>query len=56
VGLLRSKLKEFLYLELGNHSVFDYTRHFNTLNLYGSYHDYTNEKKANLYRYGLTIQ
>jgi hypothetical protein len=25
-GLLRSKLKEFLDLEHGNHSVFDYTR------------------------------
>jgi hypothetical protein len=26
VGLLRSKLKEFLDIEQGNHSVFDYTR------------------------------
>jgi hypothetical protein len=26
VGLLHSKLKEFLDLEQGNHSVFDYTR------------------------------
>jgi hypothetical protein len=31
VGLLRSKLKEFLDHEQGNHSVFDYTRQFNTL-------------------------
>jgi hypothetical protein len=30
-GLLRTKLKEFLDLEKGNHSVFDYTRQFNTL-------------------------
>jgi hypothetical protein len=30
-GLLRSKLKEFLNLEQGNHSVFDYMRQFNTL-------------------------
>jgi hypothetical protein len=30
-GLLRNKLKEFLDLEQGNHSVFDYTRQFNTL-------------------------
>jgi hypothetical protein len=30
-GLLRSKLKEFLDLEHGNRSVFDYTRQFNTL-------------------------
>jgi hypothetical protein len=52
VGLLRSKLKEFLDLEQG---VFDYTRQFNTLAQYGSYHVDTDEKKANLYRAGLTI-
>jgi hypothetical protein len=55
VGLLRSKLKEFLDLEQGNHSVFDYTRQFNTLAQYGSYHVNMDEKKANLYRAGLTI-
>jgi hypothetical protein len=30
-GLLRAKLKEFLDLEQGKNSVFDYTRQFNTL-------------------------
>jgi exopolyphosphatase/pppGpp-phosphohydrolase len=55
VGLLRSKLKEFLDLEQGNHSVFHYTRQFNTLAQYGSHHVDTDEKKANLYRAGLTI-
>jgi hypothetical protein len=35
-GLLCSKLKEFLDLEQGNHSVFDYTRQFNTLAQYGT--------------------
>jgi hypothetical protein len=35
VGLLCSKLKEFLDLEQGNHSVFDYMRQFNTLNNMG---------------------
>jgi hypothetical protein len=30
-GLLRTKLKEFLDLEQGNQSVFNYTRQFNTL-------------------------
>jgi hypothetical protein len=55
VDLLRTKLKEFLHLEQGNHSVFDYTRQFNTLAQYGSYHVDTDEKKANLYRAGLTI-
>jgi hypothetical protein len=55
VGVLRTKLKEFMYLEQGNHSVFDYTRHFNTLAQYGSYHVNTDEKKANLYREGLIV-
>jgi hypothetical protein len=53
--LLCSKLKEFLDLEQGSHSVFDYTRQFNTLAQYRSYHVDTVEKKANLYRVGLTI-
>jgi hypothetical protein len=54
-GLLRSKLKEFLDLEQGNHSVFDYTRQLNTLAQYGTYHVNTVEKKANMYHAGLTI-
>jgi hypothetical protein len=53
--LLHNKLKEFLDLEHGNHSVFDYTSHFNILAQYGSYHVNTNEKKANMYRERLTI-
>jgi hypothetical protein len=55
VGLLHSKLKEFLDLEQGNHTVFDYTRQFNTLAQYRSYHVDTDEKKANLYHVRLTI-
>jgi hypothetical protein len=55
VGLLNSKLKEFLDLKQGNQSVFDYMRQFNTLAQYGTYHIDTDEKKANLYRTGLTI-
>jgi hypothetical protein len=55
VGLLRSKLKEFLDLEQGNHSVFDYTRQFNTLAQYGTYHIDTDEKKANMYSAEHTI-
>jgi hypothetical protein len=54
-GLLHSKLKEFLNLEQGNHSVFDYTRQFNTVAQYVTYHINTDEKKANLYHAGLTI-
>jgi 4-diphosphocytidyl-2C-methyl-D-erythritol kinase len=36
--------------------MFEYTRQFNTLAQYGSYHIDTNEKKANLFQEGLTIQ
>jgi hypothetical protein len=56
VGLLRSKLKEFLDLKQGNNTVFNYTRQFNTLAQKGSYHIDSDEKKANLYHAGLTIQ
>jgi hypothetical protein len=54
-SLLHSKLKEFLDLEQGNPSVFNYMRQFNTLAQYDTYHVNTDEKKANLYRAGLTI-
>jgi hypothetical protein len=54
-GLLHNKLKEFLDLEQGNRSVFNYTRQFSTLAQYGTYHVDTDEKKANLYRAGITI-
>jgi hypothetical protein len=54
-GLLRTNLKEFLDLEQRNHIVLDYMRQFNTLSQYGSYHVIKDEKKANLYRAGLTI-
>jgi hypothetical protein len=54
-GLLRSKLDEFLELEKGNHSLFNYTWQFNTLAQYGSYRVDTDEKKANPYHEGLTI-
>jgi hypothetical protein len=55
VGLLLITLKEFLDIEHGNQSVFDYMRQFNTLARYESYHVDTDEKKANLYHAGLTI-
>jgi hypothetical protein len=42
--------------EQGNHTMFDYTRQFNTLPQYGSFHVDTDENKANLYHEGLTIQ
>jgi hypothetical protein len=55
VGLVHIKLKEFFNLEQGHHTVFHYTRQFNTLAQYGSFHVDMVEKKANLYREGLTI-
>jgi hypothetical protein len=55
VGLLRTKWKEFLDLEQGNHSVFNYMRQFNTLAQYESYHIDMDEKKANLYHAERTI-
>jgi hypothetical protein len=54
-GLLCTKLKEFLDLEQGKHIVFDYMRQFNTHAQYGSYHVSTDDKKANVYREGLTV-
>jgi hypothetical protein len=42
-GLLRN-LREFLDLEQGNNSIFDYTSQFNTLAQYGSYHVDADEK------------
>jgi hypothetical protein len=53
--LLHNKLKKFLDLEQGNHNVFNYTRQFNTMAPYGTYHVDMDEKKANLYHVGLTI-
>jgi hypothetical protein len=55
MGLLRTKLKEFLDLEQGNHIVFNDMRQLNTLAQYGSYQIDTDEKKANLYHAGITI-
>jgi hypothetical protein len=55
MALLYSKLEEFLDLEQANCSLFDYTRQFNTLAQYGTYHVDMDEKKANLYCVGLTI-
>jgi hypothetical protein len=55
MGLLRTKLKEFLDFEQGNRNVFDYTRQFNSLAQYMSYHVNTDEKKAILYHERFTV-
>jgi hypothetical protein len=53
---VHSKLSEFLDLRQGNHSVYKYTQEFNNLAQYGGHHIDTDEKKADLYRMGPTIQ
>jgi hypothetical protein len=50
------KLPEFLDLRQGNHSIYEYTQEFNNLAQYRGHHIDTDEKKAELYRKGLTIQ
>jgi hypothetical protein len=55
-GTVPPKLSEFLDLHQGNHSIYKYTQEFNNLAQYGGHHIDTDEKKAELYRKGLTIQ
>jgi hypothetical protein len=50
VATMHHKLLEFLDLRQGNHSVYDYT-----LAQYDGHHIDTDEKKAKLFRKGLTI-
>jgi hypothetical protein len=50
------KLKEFLNLEHGNHSVYGYSCQFNCLTHYGAHHVVTDAKKAELFHKGLTVQ
>jgi hypothetical protein len=50
------KLSEFLDLHQGNHSIYKHTQEFNNLAQYGGHHIDTGERKAELYRKGLTIQ
>jgi hypothetical protein len=47
---------EFLNLRQGNYSVYEYTQELNNLVQYGGHHIDTDEKKAELYHKGLTIQ
>jgi hypothetical protein len=49
-------LSEFLDLQQGNHIVFEYCRQFNNLTQYGTHHIDMDEKKAELFRKGLSAQ
>jgi hypothetical protein len=54
-GTVCCKLSKFLDLRQGNHLVYEYTQEFNNLAQYGGHHIDIDEKKAELYRKGLTI-
>jgi hypothetical protein len=56
VGIMHRKLWEFLHLRHGTDSVNEYIRKFNYLQQYGGYHVDTDEKKAELFRSGLSLQ
>jgi hypothetical protein len=51
-GLMAHKLQEFLHLQQGLCSVYQYSKKFNHLSLYGSYHADTSRKKMPLFRHG----
>jgi hypothetical protein len=55
-GTMRCKLSEFLDLRQGNRLVYEYTQEINKLAQYRGHHIDTDEKKAELFRTGLTIQ
>jgi hypothetical protein len=48
------KLQEFLHLQQGSSSVYEYNKNFNHLSQYGSYHADTDEKKMSRFRQGLS--
>jgi hypothetical protein len=54
VGLMARKLQEFLHLQQGSSSVYEYRKKFNHLSQYGSYHADTDEKKMSLFHQGLS--
>jgi hypothetical protein len=53
-GLMAHKLQEFLHLQQGSSSVYEYSKKFNHLSQYGSYHVDTDEKKMSLFHQGLS--
>jgi hypothetical protein len=55
-GIMRCKLWEFVHLQQGTDSVNEYIRKFNYLQQYGGYHVDTDEKKAELFKNGLSLQ
>jgi hypothetical protein len=48
------KLQEFLHLQQGSSSVYEYNKRFNHLSQHDSYHSNNDEKKMVLFRRGLS--
>jgi hypothetical protein len=55
-GIMHRKVQEFLHLWQGTDSVKEYIKKFNHPQQYGGYHVDINEKKAELFRNGLSLQ
>jgi hypothetical protein len=55
VGTMHRNLWEFLDLQQGTDSVYEYITNFNYLAQYGTYHVDTNDKKTELFRRGLSL-
>jgi hypothetical protein len=55
VGIMRRKLWEFLDLQQGTDSVYEYIKKCNYLAQYGTHHVDTDDKKAELFRRGLSL-
>jgi hypothetical protein len=54
-GIMRRKLTEFLDLQQGNRSIYEYIWEFNNLAQYNGHHVDNDAKKVELFRKGLTI-
>jgi hypothetical protein len=52
---MHCKLWEFLDLHQGINNVYEYIKKFNYLAQYGTHHVNTDEKKAELFRKGLSL-
>jgi hypothetical protein len=52
---MHRKLQDFLDLQQGTDSVYEYIKRFHYLAQYGTYHVNTDEKKAELFREGLSL-
>jgi hypothetical protein len=55
VGLMCRKLQKFLDLHQGTDSVYEYIEKLNYLAQYGTHHVDTDDKKAELFRKGLSL-